>query len=303
MRWLLTLLLLLVSTQAFASRLRVAVVLSDDLAAYQAPVPAFLAEVGLSPAPAVFNIHGRESEAREVVARLEQDRPEVVFCVGAKAAFAMKNGLPNTPIVYASVLDPERYGIEGRQVTGVTMRVPPVTYLSQLVGFFPDVRSIGVLRGQGIDDERIAELRAAAAELGLTLLVERVAAPREARKAFMRLVDKRVDALWLPPDRQILSRDAFRGLADETRRRRLPLLVDTDNMVQAGGLFSVVPDPDAVGRQAASLVRQILDGAAPAVLEPENPNNLLVVLNTRTLDQASIKFDPLLRDFVDVLID
>lgn len=295
-------LLLLLAPVAEAGRHRVIIVQSDDLQAYGAPVPAFLEALAVEPQPLRLNVHGRESEARAIVARLREERPEVVFCLGAKACYAVQQELPHIPLVHAVILEPERYGIVGRQVTGVTMTVPPVTYLSQLVGFFPTVKRIGVLRGTTVSDERIAELRAAAAEVGVSLVVEQISAPKEARSAFQKLVDRQIDALWLPPDREILDRDAFRALFDETRRRHMPLLVDTANMVEAGGLFSLVPDPDAVGKQAAALVQQILDGAAPAVLPREDPEKLLTVLNLRTLDQAGIAFDPLLRDFVDVLV-
>lgn len=301
-----TLLLLLAlaaqAADAPSGRHRVAIVQSDDLAAYEAPIPAFLSTLALEPQPLRLNIHGRESEARQMVERLRVERPDVVFCLGAKACYAVRQGLPSMPLVYAVVLEPDRYGISGRQVTGVTMTVPPETYLSQLVGFFPDVKRIGVLRGASVDEARIQELRAAAADVGVGLIIEQISSPRQVRAAFQRLASKGIDALWLPPDREILTRDTFRGLSEETRRRKMPLFVDTANMVEAGGLFSLTPDPDTVGQQAAMLVKQILGGAAPAVLPAQDPEELLTVLNVRTLEHADIDFDPLLRDFIDLLV-
>lgn len=296
----------LLATDALAVRGRVAVVVSDDLEAYEAPVQPFidaLQQRADGTTISRIHLHGRESEARAAATRLRQERPDAIFCLGAKACWTVHQELEHVPTVYAAILDPLRYGIEGRQVTGITMTVPTVTYLGEMAGFFPEVRKVGVLRGRSVDDARIAALAEAAVQVGVTLVVEQVSGHNEVRAAFHRLLEKDIHALWLPPDRDILSPSGFRALTEEARRRHLPLLVDTDNMVRAGGMFSVVPDPGAIGRQAAERVAQILDGAAPAILELQPPRELLVVVNARALEQAEVPLDPLLRDFVDILIE
>lgn len=284
---------------AWGKASRVAVVVSDELDVYHVPTEAFLAELGVQ--PRVFDIHGRASEAALVVAQLASDPPDVVFCVGAKAAYAVKNGLPQTTVVYAAILDPERYGIVGEHVTGVRMDIEPVTYLSQLVTLLPDVRTIGLIRGPGTPDKRMLAVGSAANELGLKLVVRDVEAPNQVRRAFVDVAAGGIDALWLPPDRVTLTTNGYRAITDEARRRHLPLLVDTANMVEAGGLFTMMPDPEGVGRQAAQLVRELLDGAP--VPPPQAPEDLLVVVNARTLDAAELPIDPLVLDFVDQLID
>lgn len=287
--------------RADAGTVQVAVVVSDELDAYREPTEAFLAALGQQ--ARVYNLRGRASEASQVASQLQASDPGVVFCVGAKAAYTVHRLLPSTPLVYATILDPERYGIEGPKVTGVRTEVEPITFLSQFTGFFPEVEQIGVIRGEGTSDERLSAMSAAAAELGRELVVEEVEDPRGARRAFARLAAHGVDALWLPPDRSVLTTSGYRALSDEARRRHLPVLVDTRSMVEAGGLFTMVPDPEGVGRQAAELVHQVLDGAAPVTLPAEPPEKLLVVLNLRTLRESELDIDRLLLDFVDVAID
>ncbi len=289
------------SLPAQAGMAQVAVVVSDELEAYRAPTEAFLAALGQQ--PRVYNLRGRASEAAQIANALKASDPEVVFCVGAKAAYAMKRLMPSTPMVYATILEPERFGIAGTHVTGVTMDIEPVTFLSQFTGFFPDVQRVGVIRGSGTTDEELAAMTAAAADLGRELVVAETTSTRGMRKAFAELAAKDVDALWLPLDREVLTTSSYRALADEARRRHLPVLVDTRSMVEAGGLFTMVPDPSGVGEQAAALVRRILDGEAAATLPPEAPEDLQVVLNLRTLRESELEIDRLLLDFVDVTIE
>jgi len=297
MSWLLSLLL---CASAFA-RDRVAVVVSDDLEAYTAPVASFVDELGLT--AEVINIHGREIEARNMVGRLKSDLPSVVYCVGAKACYAVHRSMPKVPLVYSTIYEPERYGIRGPRVTGVSMAVQPVAFLSQFVGFFPGVERIGVIRGPGLDDQRWLAMAAGAVELGIETVEFRVSSPREVRAAMLNLARQGVDALWVPPDREVLTSDNFRTVAEECRRRRLPLLVDTQNMVEAGGLFTLAPDHEAVGRQAAQLTQQLLGGTPATELPVQPPDHLLVVLNTRTIERAELDFDRLMLDFVDVVVD
>jgi putative tryptophan/tyrosine transport system substrate-binding protein len=283
------------------ARDKVAVVVSDVLSAYTDPVSPFVAELGQS--AEVINIHGRETEARQAIERLDGMGPKVVYCIGAKACYAVHKAMPKMPLVYSTIYEPRRYGIEGDKVTGVTMRVEPITFLSQFTGLFPSVKSIGVVRGPEMSDGEWLELAAAGVELDLAVVDQRVREARDVRSAMLLLAKKEVDAVWVPPDRSILTSENYRNLTEEARRRRLPLLVDTRNMVEAGGLYTLAPDAQAVGQQAARLVQRILDGERPGDMRVQDPEKLLVVLNAATIARAELEFDRLLLDFVDVVVD
>lgn len=283
------------------ARPRVIVVQSDDLGPYTDPVPAFLETIG-EPA-LVVNLHGRRSEADALIARLQREEsPRVVFALGAKAAYAVREGLPEVPMVYTAINQPERYGIGDDDHTwGVQAMADPVAYLSQMLAFFPEVRRVGWMRGPAVSEARVADLRAAADAVGVTLVVREVESARGVRKA-IDAMGPEIDALWVPPDRDLLTTETFRVLGEESRRRHLPLLVPTDNMVRAGGLFAVVPDASGLGRLAGEQANAILEGNPPpdAVVYSDA---LKVALNLRTLDLAEIGLDTLLLDFVDIRVE
>ncbi len=284
------------TVDAFA-RARVVVVQSDDMGPYTDPVPAFLEAVG-EPA-LVVNLHGRRSEADALIERLRREQePRVVFCLGAKAAYAVREALPGVPLVYTSVVEPDRYGIGDARAWGIAATADPITFLSQAQAFFPDVKRIGWIQGPTVSDFRIAELRGAAEAVGVELVIESATGPKQVRKVLDSLAP-RVDAVWVPPDRDVLTAETFRMLTDESRRRKLPLLVPTDNMVRAGGLFAVVPDPVGVGQDAARAAIAILEDRSPGD-HTVYPAQLRVALNLQTLDLAQIPFDKLMLDFVDV---
>lgn len=284
---------------ALAVRPEVAVVISDELLPYEAPAKAFREAIGVP--VQTINIHGREIEAEVEMGALKAASPKVVFAVGAKAAYSVRFRLPSTPIVYAQVHDPDRYGIPGNQTTGVAARVPPVTFLSQAQAFFPNMVSVGVIRGKMNAEDR-EELMRAAAEVGVEIELREVGSPREFRREFNKVVGS-VDAVWVTPDRDVLSPEGFRTAVQEMKRRQKPLLSDTANMVNAGAAFAVTPDTAGVGRQAAEIARRILDGSAPAIIEVEDPNELSTAVNLRTLESASIPHEELMLDFATTVVE
>jgi putative ABC transport system substrate-binding protein len=263
------------------------------------PVRPFLDALG-EPAD-VYNLRGREADAESLATRLQANPPEVVFALGAKAAWIVRKRLPDVPVVYVSILSPGRFDIEGRGTSGISMVAAPQRTVSQLSSFFPELRTVGILRGPSIPDARIAEMEAAAAAVGVALTVVRVAGPKDVRARFHDLA-LGVDAIWLQADREVMDRSTFRFVVEETQRMRLPLVVETENMVRAGGMFAVVPDEAGLGRQAAAMVRQVLAGERPdgTVAYAEDVD---VVLNVGAVHSTQTPFEALMLDFVDVVVE
>lgn len=290
---------LLLTAAAFA-RSDIAVILSDSLSAYEAPVARFR-EVVARPVT-VYDIEGRKDRAEAVVRQLQADPPPLVLALGPKAAWIATRELPGVPVVYAMVVDPRRYGLQGTQVTGVSMEVPPEATLSQFQLFAPDVRKLGVLLSASNTNPQVQAALAAARKLGFEPIVQRVTNERDVRAAWQRTAAS-VDALWLLPDPVVMNPETFRWLRGETLRRRMPLLASTENLVRAGALLCVAPDRDVVGQQAGELAQRILDGGEiPGTIEPVPPGSMRVVLNRDTLEQIGLEVDELMLDFADEVV-
>jgi putative ABC transport system substrate-binding protein len=295
--------LCVVASAAAGAPARIVVVTSDDLAVYTEPVAPFLQAMEQAGVRArVIHLHGRAAEAEQAASLLRREDPKVVFAIGAKAAYTVKQRLPSTPLIHASVSDPGRYGIEGSLVTGVRLEAAPSMYLSQFLGLFPDVEKVGVLHAASASSQRLAAIEASGGQVGLDVRARAADSPRAMRRLLPDILGE-VDALWLMPDRDVLTPEVFRTVVDEARRRQVPLLVDNDTMVRAGGVFSVVADPDAVGGQAAAMALSILDGKAPELIEVADPAGTMVVLNLDALGRSGLSIDPLLLDFVDIQIE
>lgn len=290
-------LLLTMSTTALAAG--VVALSSDRLPAYEEPIAAF--EEALGEPLRVYQLDGDRKKAMSIAEDLQEDRPSLVFALGAKAAWLAATELRGVPIVHVAVLDPARYGIEGAFITGVGMEMPPEMVLSQFQLFAPDVRTIGIIIWQGNKNPHIDESIEAARRAGYELVVRRVNRTQDVRRGYTSL-RRQIDALWILPDPVVVTPQNFRTLRDESLRARIPLLAYSEQLVHAGAFMCVAPDWDGVGRQAAELARRILDGTTAAQVRPVSPDQPRILVNADSGESVGLAIDEVLLDFVDEVV-
>jgi putative ABC transport system substrate-binding protein len=277
----------------------IVVLKSDDLAVYAAPIEAFEDAIGRP--VTVIDIEGSKPVAKDVVTRLRFDPPPLVFALGAKAAWMAHEQMPHVPLVYGMIRDPARYGLEGDSVTGVGYEIPYETLMGQAQLFLPEVRKIGVILTN--QNPAVQELRAAARAADVELDITSVQDSRDVRSACVR-ISKRVDALLVINDPEVLTPENFRFIREQASRVGIPIVATSEALAQAGALLAVVPDYGLTGSQAADLAQRILDmGATPGDLEVPRPEGARVVLNRAVLDELGLELDPMLLDFADEVIE
>lgn len=274
----------------------IVVIQSDDSSIYSDPIAPFVEALGRR--PDIYNIHGSKVDADALAARLRERDIDVVFATGTKAAWLAKKQL-QVPVVYASVLSPSRFGIRSPDVAGVASTPNPTIVLGQFAAFFPELRNIVIFKGPTVPQSRIVQMNYVAKAAGLTLTVIPVESPDATRAAFDAVRD--ADAVWVPADRDALDRVSYGAVVEEARRRRIPLIVETEAMVRAGGMFAVVPDAEGVGQAGATLVESILNGQR-AMGEVAFSERTRVVFNVPAATASGVVFDELMLDFVDVVI-
>jgi putative ABC transport system substrate-binding protein len=285
-----------VSSSAYSAE--VVLLRSDDFEAYRETAEAVVANLDVP--VVVYDLEGDRSTAYGIVARLKRQPPKVVIALGKKAAYAAHQKL-DLPIVYGLVDSPERYGLTGDGLTGVSQDVEMDEILSYLRLFAPDVNRIGMVIWQGNHNPKVAEAIQAGKAAGYAIRALRVNGESDVFPAFLRL-RKDIDALWLVPDHFVVTPGNFRVLRDETQRLNMPLIATTEDLVRAGALMAVGPDRQAVGRQLAELAKAILDGADPADLPVVPPDSLRVVLNRDTQNAIGLEIDAAMLGFVDEVL-
>jgi ABC-type uncharacterized transport system substrate-binding protein len=159
-----------------ASEQPVVILVSDEEDAYSAPIASFTAEVNLP--VEIYNLKGNVERAPDVMAEIISQNPKLIFALGAKAAVISKVWTadhPEIPVIFAMVLNWERYGFIGSQgnVAGIAYDVAPGTHLGNLSMISPKTNTVGVIYSKEHSSKFIESARKSAEILNLKL-VEKV---------------------------------------------------------------------------------------------------------------------------------
>jgi putative ABC transport system substrate-binding protein len=233
----------------------------------------------------------------ELAADLVRRRVAVIVAVGEPfVAHAAKAATAMVPIVFATGADPVAYGLvaslnrPGGNVTGYTGLVQELIAkkLGLLHAAIPAVKRVGALANPSgpTNESMVADLRAAAAVLGLQMEVIPAITSREIDTAFASLAEKQVGALLVFADALFISRRV--QLVILSAKYGVPAIFPVREAVEIGGLMSYGPNFSDVNRQVGIYAGRILKGEKPADLPVMRATKLEFVLNAQTATTLDI---------------
>jgi putative ABC transport system substrate-binding protein len=227
---------------------------------------------------------GRFDRLPAMAAELAADAPAAIIALAPAAALAAKAATTTIPVVFAIGADPVDLGLvsslnrPGGNVTGVTFFVNTLgaKRLELLRELVPSATVMGFLVNptNPTSESQVADVRAAARERGVDLLVANAGSERDIDAAFASFVQQRVNAIVIGADSLFLSRrDQLVGLA---ARHALPASYNLREFVDNGGLISY--GASLVGGYAG----RILKGEKPADLPVQQTVKFELAVNLKT---------------------
>ena len=244
----------------------------------------------LQPEILTFDLEGDEARAAGVLAEVRRLNPRLVVVVGSLATAVALKELPSTPIIFSMVLYPRQSGFLAdahRNVTGVSLDVPPAVQFGYLRRLFPAAHRIGVLYNPSETGSIVEEARSAAAAHGFTLVPESVADPAQAVAALGTLMEE-CDAIWSVADSHVFTPQTTSALLLAATRRRVPLFGLSTAQVRAGAVAALYCDYADVGKQTGESVLRALRGEAPDTIEVSPPRKAALALNLRTAEHLGL---------------
>jgi putative tryptophan/tyrosine transport system substrate-binding protein len=246
-------------------------------------------------------IHLRYSEGRaerfpELARDLVRQQVEVIFVYTTPAALAARDTSAAVPVIFATAIDPVGAGLAaslarpGGNVTGNTTLSPELSAkrLEILREAIPGVTKVAVLSyaGNPASALMLKQTQDAATRLGLVLNVYGVLAPEDLDGAFAAMARQRPDAL-------VVFADAFfvahrERVTKPALALRLPTILESRAMTEAGGLLSYGASYLALFRHGAGYVDRVLKGARPSDLPFEQARQFELVINTKTAGMLTL---------------
>jgi ABC-type uncharacterized transport system substrate-binding protein len=189
---------------------------------------------------------------KELAVELVARKPDVLVAVTRLAAVAARQATSTIPIVFVVVPDP--IGTElvsslarpGGNITGLTQIAVELTAkrLGLFKEVFPAASRVALLvnANDRMGMHRyVDEFQSAAAKLNLTFQRFEVRSLGEFEQAFDKMSEERLEGIFLAPDG--LFYQGRERLAQLATARRLPFVVHSREVLDAGALMSYGPDP------------------------------------------------------------
>jgi putative ABC transport system substrate-binding protein len=144
------------------------------------------------------------------------------------------------------------------------------------------------------------EVQTAAASINQQIEVLHASTNREINTAFESLVQKRADALLVPPNILFINRRV--QLVTLAAHHGVPAIYPYREFVQSGGLMSYAPIQDQA-RQVGIYAGRILKGEKPSDLPVMGPTKFEFVINLQTAGLLGITMPPTLLAIADEVIE
>jgi len=243
---------------------------------------------------------GKLDRAPDLAAELVRLKVDIIAVAGgAPVIRAAKNATKTIPIVMTgSGADPVEAGLieslahPGGNVTGITNlnRELGGKRLELFKEAVPKLARVAVFYEPAVPGtvREVKEvLPVAARALGLTLQPWEVRSGDDFDRVFAALNKQRPDGLYVPASGPLMAANRKR-MADFALKSRLPLMYNSRESVNAGGLMYYGADIAESYRRVAYYIDRILKGARPADLPVEQPMKFEFIINLQTAKKIGV---------------
>ena len=281
----------------------IAVLQSDSFVEYQKPTSAFLKKCSLK--TKAYDIHGNKELAQARIMDLKKNKPQVIFAVGAKAAWIAQQHLPDIPLVYAMVQNPERFGLRQSNSIEIVMFPPKDLSIAQMQLFFPETAHVAFFTGSQPSPE-ILEYTKLMESYDIKTTIYQSESTNSLRQTLAKL-PKDIDIIWLAKDPEWLTPERFYHINNASIKKSIPIITNSTPLTHAGALLSISSNYESIGKVGADVVtqlfqqkRQLLLGTEQAPLEEQYyTDDLFITLNRKTQKSIELELEEYMIDFIN----
>lgn len=241
------------------------------------------------------NAQGNLTLSVQIAQKIVAKNPDAVLAIGTPSAQALlKLTRPKAiPLVFASISDPVGAGLvdsleaPGPYATG-TRNTP---CFKQLLGLIKrlkiDIQTLGVIFNPSEKNalDLLSALKQEAQAVGCTIIEASAHTTLEVLPAAQKLA-RQVQGFLLLQDNTVAS--ALPSVLKVAKAERLPVFSSFLEAIEVGALLALAPDEYAIGQQSAKLLVRILEGASPASLPVQDPQDLELHLNAAVAKSLQI---------------
>ena len=217
----------------------------------------------------IFFMKDTDREGEGLAARLLKDDFDVWIAVGPDSAAFVWKRLPGDAAlrVYCMVLNPEKVIGDGTDACGISLNIHAERQLEIISRGLPQVANPGILYDPRHNSAFVREAGERGVHSSISLRALAVSSRREIPTVLKRHWQE-IDALWLIPDRTVISESVVQYLIKEALLRNIPVVGYNRFFYESGAALAMVFDYGELGVQTGRMALRALGGAG---CRPEAP--------------------------------
>ncbi len=288
----LSLVLSLCASPCFSGSIpEIAILVSGDLSYYQQAVDGFRSVI---PSPVLvkeYPLKGSLAKGREFGQTVRAWQPDLVLAVGLKAAQAAYLEIPDIPVIFCLVLNPDLHGLPAPNMTGILMRPSNQQHFEAMQAVYPKASRIGLLYQRDRFEDVVFQARQDAQRVGLTLVASAIRDQTDI-PVMLRSLLPQIDLLWVTQDSAAVGQEAIDYLLAASLDAKVPIFTFSALLVQRGALAGLTLDPLDIGQQAGMLAKNLLQGNASAQSRLLPPLRTALALNLGSAEYFGLHPSP-----------
>jgi putative ABC transport system substrate-binding protein len=245
----------------------------------------------------VRNGGGDISEVQRIAQEFVREKVDLIIAHSTPSLQAALIATQKIPIVFTSIANPYRAGA-GKSaedhlsnVSGVASTGPVAQTLAFVKQVLPQIRRIGTLWTPAeLNSEYYLELaRAAAADLGMEVVVVPVSSASEVLIAAQILVNKKIDAIYQISDNT--TNAAFASLGRVASENGIPLFGGFLLSAQMGACAAMGWDFYDMGYKTGQIAVRVKDGESPGRIPILSMSDIKLYLHLGAARRQGVRFD------------
>ena len=202
--------------------------------------------------------------------RLVADRFRVLIAIGPEAArFAWSDVKGDDTMLryYTMVLNPETIIPKDQLLCGIPLNIPVKEQIFEIARHLPGIKRIGLMFDPLYNQSFFEKSAIAARDAGLEVFPIPVSSTMQL-SAVLETAWKRIDGLWLIPDRTVISESLVRHITKTAIANRVPIVGYNRFFLESGAAMAMVLDYRGIGRQTAAMCLERVTGQACRLMSP-----------------------------------
>jgi putative ABC transport system substrate-binding protein len=210
---------------------------------------------------------------------------DVIVTYGAPVTLSAVREAQDIPIVFVDVYGPVETGITrsmsspGRNLTGVSSKVPMVTLIKTVMGLKP-IRNMGVIYSSREAGSlvQLKEMKRIAAQQGFAVVDVSVSSPAGLDAALNSMLPL-VDCIYVSEGS--VGCRGFEKIVHKANENRIPVISQMPDASDKGALVSLEVSPAEQGQLAGEYAAKILGGRKSAHMPISTPKKVELIINMR----------------------